>query len=369
MGNIYDYLDKYGNKTFEELEYTEVDNVVFTQISYLNLYGIVSNNEDKIRLEDAINIFFKMKRTCFIKKVVSLLKTIKDMPRYKDLLLSNYIYKLTDNEQFGALTIDINKDLRCVVFEGTDDTMIGWREDFAMAYKDYIPSSKDATLYLNKVSKKSKNIIVTGHSKGGYLSLVAAINANFLTKLKIKKIYSLDGPGINKDLIESNKFKNIKNRYIKIIPKCSIIGKLFYDIDNPIVCDTRVVGLTAHSVFKWIIEDNKFRKSKPTKFSTDINNNLTVWIESYTKEEIEYFSNYIFDSLYIFNIKTTYDFINIDSDTNIKILKYLEKTDSKIKKMLLEFLSYIKSYYKNEINSKLSPILDIYNKLKDSKSN
>lgn len=364
MGNIYDYLDKYGNKTFEELEYTEVDNIVFTQIAYLNLDGIVNNNEDKIRLEDAINIFFKMKRTCFIRRVVSLFKVIKDMPRYKDLLLSNYIYKLTDNEQFGALTIDINKNLRCVVFEGTDDTMIGWREDFAMAYKDYIPSLYDAINYLNKVSKKSKNIIVTGHSKGGYLSLLSAINSNLLTKFKIKKIYSMDGPGIKKELIESNKFKNIKNKYVKIIPKCSIIGKLFYDIDNPNICDTRVVGLIAHSVFTWVIDDNKFKKSKLTKFSTDINNNLTVWIESYSKDEIEYFSNYIFDSLDMFNIKTTYDFIHIDNDTRIKMLKYLEKTDPKIKEMLLEFVSYMKSYYKDEINNKMSLILDIYNKLK-----
>ena len=289
------------------------------------------------------------------------------MPRYKDLLLSNYIYKLTDNQQFGALTIDIDKKLRCVIFEGTDDTMVGWREDFAMAYKDYIPSSYDAIIYLNRVSKKSKNIIVTGHSKGGYLSLVAASNANLLTKLKIKRIYSMDGPGVNKKLIESNKFKSIKNKYIKIIPKCSIIGKLLYDIDNPIVCDTKVVGLIAHSVFTWIIDNDKFKKSKPTKFSTDINNNLTIWIESYSKEELEYFSNYIFDSLDIFNIKTTYDFLHIDSSTNIKILEYLEKTDPKIRKMLLEFLSYIKSYYKNEINNKMSPILDIYSKLKNSK--
>ena len=367
METIYDYLDKYGNKTFEEFDYTEVDNIIFTQIAYLNLDDIVSNNEESIRLEDAINEFIKSKRTCFIRRVVSLFKTIKSMPRYKDLLLSNYIYKLTDNQQFGALTIDIDKKLRCVIFEGTDDTMVGWREDFAMAYKDYIPSSYDAIIYLNRVSKKSKNIIVTGHSKGGYLSLVAASNANLLTKLKIKRIYSMDGPGVNKKLIESNKFKSIKNKYIKIIPKCSIIGKLLYDIDNPIVCDTKVVGLIAHSVFTWIIDNDKFKKSKPTKFSTDINNNLTMWIESYSKEELEYFSNYIFDSLDIFNIKTTYDFLHIDSSTNIKILEYLEKTDPKIRKMLLEFLSYIKSYYKNEINNKMSPILDIYSKLKNSK--
>ena len=44
MENIYDYLDKYGNKTFDEVEYTEIDNLVFTQISYLNFNNIVSFN-------------------------------------------------------------------------------------------------------------------------------------------------------------------------------------------------------------------------------------------------------------------------------------------------------------------------------------
>lgn len=364
MENIYDYLDKYGNKTFDEVEYTEIDNLVFTQISYLNFNNIVSFNEDKIKLNDAYNKFITKKYKHVSRKRLNIFKTIKDMKRYKDLLLSNYIYKLTEEEQFGALSIDINENLRCVVFEGTDDTIVGWKEDFTMSYLSIIPSAKDATNYLNKVSKYTKKLIITGHSKGGYLSLISAMNSNLFTKMKIEKIYSLDGPGIKKEELNSRKFNSIKNKYIKIIPKCSIIGRLFYDIDNPIICDAKAIGLLGHSVFTWVLEDKQFKRSELTKFSIDLDNNFTSWIESYSEDEIKYFCNYIFLLLDRFNFKMTYDLKNIDSNTYLEILKYIKNTDPKVKKMLEEFLSFIKAYYKDDIGKKISPIFSIYDKLR-----
>ena len=164
--------------------------------------------------------------------------------------------------------------------------------------------------------------------------------------------------------INSRKFNSIKNKYIKIIPKCSIIGRLFYDIDNPIICDAKAIGLLGHSVFTWVLEDKQFKRSELTKLSIDLDNNFTSWIESYSEDEIKYFCNYIFLLLDRFNFKMVYDLKNIDSNTYLEILKYIKNTDPKVKKMLEEFLSFIKAYYKDDIGKKISPIFSIYDKLR-----
>ncbi len=363
MSNIYDYLDKYGNKTFDEIEYTEIDNIIFTQILYMNFNDIVSPSEDKINLKEAANIFISKGRKCFIRKAYNLLVAIKDKPRYKNLLLSNYIYKLTEDEQFGAMTIDINDKLRCVVFEGTDNTIIGWKEDFSISYLSLIPAAKDAIKYLKKVSKFNKNIIVTGHSKGGYLAIISAIYSNMFIKYKLKKIYSLDGPGIKKEELISRKFNSIKGKYIKIIPKSSIVGKLFYDIDDPIVCNTKTMGFVGHSVFYWTLDNDKFKRDKLTKYSIDLDNYFTAWLESYNKEDLEYFSNYIFNLLDNYNIKLTEDIKNINKKNYIDIIDNLRKIDPKFKNMLKDFLYYVKNYYIGDMKRNIPLISNIYDKL------
>lgn len=362
MSGIYDYLDKYGNKTFDEVDYTEIDNIIFTQISYLDFKDIIYNNETKIRLLVVADTFIKNKKNHINNKRLNMLRTIKNMSRYKNLLLSNYVYKLTTDEQFGALTIDINDNLRCVVFEGTDETIVGWKEDFAISYLPLIPAGYDAIKYLNKVSKNAKKIIVTGHSKGGYLAIISAMYSNLLTKSKLEYIYSLDGPGIKITELKSLKFNSIRNKYIKIIPKCSIIGTLFYNPKSE-VCDSKAFGISAHSVFTWIINDTKFKRDNLTKFSSDLDNNLTTWIESYSKDEIKYFCNYIFNIFDKLNIKTIYDLKNIDRSVYIGIILNIKNTEPKFIQMLVELLNIVRLYHKKDIGKYTSFMFDIYNKL------
>ena len=52
--SILDYIKKYGDMSFKEKTFTEVDNVIFSCLAYINFDGIVSNNfNDKITLEEA----------------------------------------------------------------------------------------------------------------------------------------------------------------------------------------------------------------------------------------------------------------------------------------------------------------------------
>ena len=124
--NLFTFIDKYGDYNFDEFEFNEVDNVVMYMLSYLDLTRIVSNNKfNKKRIQDVGDIFFsnydkEKKNIRAIKNAIKILKYIKDTKRYKDLLLYNYVYETSGDSQFGVLTIELNKNLVYVSFEGTD---------------------------------------------------------------------------------------------------------------------------------------------------------------------------------------------------------------------------------------------------------
>lgn len=362
MNDIIKYIDKYGDKSFEEEKFNIIDNVIFSQISYADFTDIVSNDETKISLQEAVNIFLNKKTKFLNHRRKNLLREIKDTNRYKNLMLSNYMYKLTEDEQFGAIAIDINEKLRCISYEGTDLTIVGWKEDFAMSYSFPIPAQKDAIDYLNKVGKRSKKIILTGHSKGGNLALVSGIYSNFIIKRKIIKIYSNDGPGLRQEEINSYRFKNIKNKYIKIVPKYSFFGLLLNNIDNKIVVDCNEKGLFSHSVFSWKIKDKEFIESKLSNSSIEFENKFSNWLKKYNYEQRKIFSNYIFSILENNNIQTTKELNKMDQNKLKNMFVNIKNIDPITKEMLSEFVLFIKNYYFNDLKQKTKKILNNENK-------
>ena len=54
--------------------------------------------------------------------------------RFKNIKLLNYVdeYDPDVQKQFAAMTYRLSLDTYLVVFRGTDDTLIGWKEDFHM---------------------------------------------------------------------------------------------------------------------------------------------------------------------------------------------------------------------------------------------
>ena len=60
--SIFDYILKYGKYTFSEMNFNEIDNVIFASLSYLNLEGIVSKSaKNKINIGEIYKILSKKK--------------------------------------------------------------------------------------------------------------------------------------------------------------------------------------------------------------------------------------------------------------------------------------------------------------------
>ena len=91
MANILKYIKDYGNKTFYEMDFNEVDNLVFSSLSYLDFYGIVSENKEKISISKAGEIFFLKYK--YNRETVS----FNCLSVYKLLIRSHFIWKGSEN--------------------------------------------------------------------------------------------------------------------------------------------------------------------------------------------------------------------------------------------------------------------------------
>ena len=190
--NVVEYVEKYGDYSFKEKVFNEIDNLVFSELVYLNF------DESDNTIENIGKNYLKKNRYKNIKKLgpaqdtaYRVLEKAINKKRYKDIVMKDYVFKHNINCQFSAATFIIDNNLNYIAFEGTDELISGWKEDFLMASYFPIPSHIEAHDYLDKHIKLiGPDIIVGGHSKGGNLALVGSMYLKLSKQVKIRKIYS-----------------------------------------------------------------------------------------------------------------------------------------------------------------------------------
>ncbi|MBE6155030.1 MAG: DUF2974 domain-containing protein [Firmicutes bacterium] len=336
--NIIDYIEKNKNKDFNEFKFTEVDNLIFTLIPYLDLTNIVPafKNKKSTLSEVAKSIQSKAYKGFFISNIYKMIQTMKDTKRYGNTLLYNYMNVVNDEMQFAAITMKLNDNSIYIVYAGTDTSIIGWEEDFKMAYMYPGKSQKYATIYLNKaINLFDKNIRVGGHSKGGNLAICAAMNTNFFNKRKIIHIYNNDGPGFLKEQVLSKAYKSIENKINMYIPEQSIIGLILYHTDNYNVVKSKNFSLLQHDSFNWLCDNDSFVKSKLSKRSKRIEAKLTEKIEQMQIEDRINLVNNLFKIFKDNNIKNIKE---ISVNNLFQIIKNITSLDKETQNLLIEFI-------------------------------
>lgn len=362
--NIYSYIDKYSHLSFNEEEFNEIDNIIFSSLSYIDLEKYISHNSfNKRTLKKIGDKYFedhlkKEKYPLATKNAVKVLNNIKDTNRYKDLLLYNYTYIGDNEQQFSALTIEINKKLVYVSYEGTDTLISGWREDFMMSYMFPIKSQKQAINYINKrFIFNNKKIILGGHSKGGNLAIVSGMHANYLIQRRIIHIYNNDGPGLKSKEINSKNYQNIKEKLIHIVPNYSIFGLLLrHDKDYKVIKSTKK-SIFAHDFATWVVEKNKFKDSELSTMSKAIEKSGEKWLNQFDDTERQKFVNAlfnIFNQLNIINLNDIYNNKKIILDILVKSKEIEKEIQQMIFTFIKNFFKYSKDIKINELQELLS---------------
>lgn len=362
--NVFSYIDKYGCYNFKEVEFNEVDNIIFSALAYVSLDKYVSNNRfNKRTIRDVGNKFFldydkKIKNITAVRNGIKILKYIKDTRRYGDLLLYNYSYIGNDKQQFSAITIEINKSWVYVAYEGTDQLISGWKEDFMMAYKFPILSQRRAIDYLNRhFLFNNKDIILGGHSKGGNLAMVAGMYANYWVKDRIVKIYNNDGPGLRKKEIESKYYKSIENKLIHIIPNYCLVGLLLRHTDNYIVIRSTKKNIYSHALVTWVVKDNMLERSELSTFSKVLDEGVIKWLDQYDDEKREKFVEALFMIFDRANVVSLTDVLE-NKKLILKLIRESTGIDKETKNMIKDFIYVIFKYFKDTKVEEIESLFD-----------
>ena len=291
MANMFDYVEKYGNIRFENKAFNEVDNLVFSTLAYLD-YSKTKINENCHTLEEIGRQYLHKHTRKEIRKLgiaagvaYDLLVAVLDKERYRHLIVSDYIYNAKRNMQFCVMTFKLTRGLMYIAFEGTDQLISGWREDFEMSCSFPVPSQLEATKYLDEhVKLFGPKVVVGGHSKGGNLAFVGVMFMNSLKRQRIKAIYNNDGPGLRKEEFESEAYQKILKKYVHVVPHCTIVGALMHN-SNYLVVKSDKENILGHSPATWQVVDDHFKRAKRSEHSLEIERRLWQWLDKHDDED------------------------------------------------------------------------------------
>ena len=235
-----------------------------------------------------------------------------------------------------------------IAFRGTDYSVVGWKEDFNMAFTTPVPSQIEGVKYLNTIAKLiPHNLYVGGHSKGGNIAVYAAMNCNYRVAPRIIKIFSHDGPGFREEIIKSNAFAKIKNKIHKTLPHSSLIGMLLENHeDYHVVKSNKLGGIKQHDPFSWEIINSDFNYLEKISHSSQYTSDtLHRWLSEVCDEKRKLFIDTIFD---IFDSTQSENFIEISKNwkKNIPIiLDSIKNMDSEVRSMVVELIKELSIFY------------------------
>lgn len=342
--NYFAFIDKYGKVSYKDKKETEIDILLFSQLAYLPMDNIDFKNNQKYTLEE---IATNIDRSVFLESLIAqrnalkLLDTIKDLPRFKEIKVTDYSYIMDENSQFGAVTFILPNKKIVIAFQGTDNTIAGWKEDAILSYKYPTTSQELAGSYLEKnISKYKRSIIICGHSKGGNLALVGAMRTTLLKKLAIKEIYSFDGPGLREKEFNSNQYKQVRKKLHNIIPDESMVGVLFNQ-ENLDIIKSDAKGIMQHATTSWQVEDDRLVRTNKSTLSDNLDKAIYDWLSNYDLEQRKLIIDEAFGLLEKSNIKRVSDISGNYLRSFLEVLKATETLENQTKVVIFNCLKLL----------------------------
>ena len=292
MGSILDYLAWRGDLPLSRDPFNCIDALLLSSLSYIDFADIVpGKGQGKVTMREASKQFFKRHSEeelsndkSFINFCPSILRALANSNRFRGAMLSNFVddTDIGREIQFGALEIETSDGIAFISFRGTDDRIIGWKEDFNLSYMT-VPAETEAVLYLQEVmGGRTQDIRMGGHSKGGHLAIYAASQTVPDIAERIKNIYSFDGPGFgfNKEILETSQFRFIQQKIEKYIPQTSIVGRLLTSSVEPVVIRSNEKGIMQHNPLSWEVEGKEFYKlASADKVSDTFAETMSSWLD------------------------------------------------------------------------------------------
>lgn len=299
MKTILDYLKEYGDYTLEEKPFSEVDSLALCQFTYLKFDGLapapgdnrpMASLEELAESEDYDRLYGDER---YREDNTALFQGMYRSQRFKDMKIWNYVNQidLETETQFSAVTFLLPSGVSYVAYRGTDETIVGWKEDLNLAFSEPVRGQRMAVDYLDSVAEEIAGpFYVGGHSKGGNFATFACMNCEASVRRRILAIYDHDGPGFRPEVKAQGAYDEIKDRIHKTVPRSSLVGMLLYSEGAYRVVESKTIGLAQHNPYTWLVKDDSFHTVDELyagrKFLDEA---LNQWILSLSQDQMRIF--------------------------------------------------------------------------------
>lgn len=332
MATINGYLDYNKNRSFKDFAFNEADILCLNELGYFcfeELDASIDFSKD-VNLHEVLMPYVTGEKPfnhsfLVTEERVKLLQKVVASKRFVNLNLSDYVNDVDAEyeRQFSAMVFTLPEiNHHQLVFRGTDDTMIGWKEDFKLTYVQEIPAHRSAVAYLEAYFEKyAGKVTVSGHSKGGNLALYAVAHVNDLLRKQIEKVYMLDAPGLQEKGLESDGYKAIRERVTVIRPEESIVGIMLYNDIEPIVVKSNASGIMQHAVTSWQFNEETgelILAERQTDLSQNLEKTFKQWMKELSSQELKILFDILFDTLMSSGIHSIND-VTIDREFGAKL--------------------------------------------------
>lgn len=327
MSTIFEYLKEVTYDSIYDRPFKELDVLALTELTYLPFGHIVPQGDTTgipVRLSDAMELIDRTTDFIVSNQHLQLVDELASSKRFKNIKLLNYVdeYDPDVQKQFAAMTYRLSLDAYLVVFRGTDDTLIGWKEDFHMTYMDHVPAQKRAASYLQHVMKEfpKGRFMVAGHSKGGNLAAYACTYLPDYLFERVDAIYCYDAPGLNKAIIETEGYQRVAHLIHRFVPQGSIVGMML-EVPEPatIVKSRAFGGFAQHDAFTWMVEKDTFvtlDQTSPDSQQTD--ETLKQWVREVPDSQLKKFFDTFFGLFLDAGITSINDLMDLKNFSKIK---------------------------------------------------
>ena len=351
MNNVLDYLKWRGDVPMTGSPFNEIDNIILSMTTFVDFTDIVPSDPSG----EPVSFPAAMKRfdqgdagqknyigAIIPASLLDIARRAAECPRFSDMLITGF-----DNEeheqaqmQFAALTYLLSDGSVYVAFRGTDDTIVGWKEDVMLGFKTPIPAHIRAVEYIEKMAEaRSGGIRIGGHSKGGNIAMWAAAFSSPRVRDRVIRVYNNDGPGFLPEVVSSSQYLEVADRIITFIPQSSVVGVLLEQSPHYQIIKSTQAGIMQHDPLSWEVMGARFvYLDKRSRFGIQSDENLRRWVYSMDDEQRGKFADMLFGIIDATGARTLTDLSSAKLKNFNVIMKSLRELDKDSRDMMFNAL-------------------------------
>lgn len=274
-----------------------------------------------------------------------LLAAMGDSRRFEDLEAGYFEERFDERlqTQFSAVTVRLPTGRHLIAFRGTDNTVVGWKEDLNMSYLCPIPGQELAAAYVRRVAGLTNGpLVLAGHSKGGNLACYAGAFCGEAAQGRVEAVYNFDGPGFFDNILESPGYRAVCGRIRTFVPQFSVVGMLLGRDEKSAVVHSAQNGLHQHDMYSWEVLGTRFvRLGSITGGSKLVDSALKGWIAQMSPEQFELFTDTVYKVMTDTNAHTLHEMREHWFDSAVSMTRSVSGMDDETRKAVTECLKLL----------------------------